>query len=563
MAPGLLYVTMQPKETLPPTQFHDWYNNEHGPNRLRLPFIPNGFRYHASDLEQNAGSQAKPEWMAWYDITDMEEMTKESYQRLRRLGIQSQREADTMKNIWVDRKLLDFVGEKVNQGKFVKLEDMEHFDKNEEGNTVVSVSFIVDSDAKSKVDEWLEKTEIPKIEKIDGWRRSRRFVTSTIDPRKDGKIEFLTIHEFAPQTNLQSLDVDIKSAPSSLQDQKIRTYSLYYTFGPAPRHLTSVTSWTSTDKTVTTFPSTSPEFGTAIESYITAPDSVSIPYRLEGSSDPSAPLIVLSNSVLVTWGIWDSFLASFFSHPSNRKYRVLRYLTRGRFQSSGSQPVTVDLLASDILSLLDALRVPKAKAVIGVSLGGATALCAGVKHPSRFSSFISCDTSAKSPAGNSKTWGDRIAIAEQENTTASIPPAPFAPPAEEVVVGDQLAEATVRRWFVPESYDDPEISSRIAVVKHMCHHNSLAGFKKCVHALFDYDLKEASARYSAGKGAFLVGAGDGVLPKPMREMSQELGSREGGVGGGEYKVIEKAGHLPMVEKPDEVAEFVTGFLEKV
>jgi pimeloyl-ACP methyl ester carboxylesterase len=67
-------------------------------------------------------------------------------------------------------------------------------------------------------------------------------------------------------------------------------------------------------------------------------------------------------------------------------------------------------------------------------------------------------------------------------------------------------------------------------------------------------LRENMSSYE-GKGAFLVGAGDGVLPKTMKEnMAEKLGK------GAELKVIEGAGHLPMVERPEEVAKFVAGFL---
>lgn len=52
---GLLYVTMQPSAELG-SQFTDWYQNEHGPLRLRLPFVENGFRYRAIDAQT-------PEWL--------------------------------------------------------------------------------------------------------------------------------------------------------------------------------------------------------------------------------------------------------------------------------------------------------------------------------------------------------------------------------------------------------------------------------------------------------------------------------------------------------------------
>jgi hypothetical protein len=63
--PGILFVTMHPKSTdLPISEFHDWYQNEHGPNRMRLSSFKNGFRYRAVDGQT-------PEWMAIYDLYDV------------------------------------------------------------------------------------------------------------------------------------------------------------------------------------------------------------------------------------------------------------------------------------------------------------------------------------------------------------------------------------------------------------------------------------------------------------------------------------------------------------
>jgi pimeloyl-ACP methyl ester carboxylesterase len=204
----------------------------------------------------------------------------------------------------------------------------------------------------------------------------------------------------------------------------------------------------------------------------------------------------------------------------------------------------VDVLASDVIALLDALRVPKAAAVIGVSLGGATALNTGLKYPERVAAFVSCDTSAKSPEGTKKTWGERIVVAEKEGAKAN---------SGETMVGEQLAELTVRRWFVKESYDGGDLEKTIGTVKAMVESNSLEGFKKSVEALYQYDLREEMKSCTV-KAAFLVGSGDGVLPGVMKEMAAGYGK------GAEYVVIDCAGHLPMVEKPQEFAEVVTKFL---
>ncbi|KAJ9665110.1 hypothetical protein H2201_004770 [Coniosporium apollinis] len=545
--PGLLYVTMQPKPSLPDAQFHDWYNNEHGPTRLRLPFIPNGFRYRATDL--NGPGKGLPEWVALYDITDTAELTKDTYTRLRTPAVKSQREKDVMAQIAVDRRTFDFV-ESRQAESFRPLEDL---DVEEEGRVLVAVSFSIYPGKREELDKWYAEEHIKMLSKVPGWLRTRRYVTSSIDEKDE--TEYLALHEYAPENGLGG--EEFKAATSTkwtdevmanvVREKRRRVYKSYYIFGPAPRDLAPLSSpdatpFSSPDGLTKTF-TASGDAGPAIESYVTTKDGVMLPYRLEGSSEPDAPLILLSNSILVVWGIWDGFVASFLSTAEGKRYRILRYSTRGRSKNAGDQPVTLDVLASDVITLLDAFRVRKAAALIGVSLGGATVLNTALKYPGRVAYFVACDTNAVAPESNRKAWGERIAMAEKE----------AAREAGERVVGEQLAEATVRRWFVEESYDKGSMEKEIERVKTMVRTNSLEGFKKSVVALYAYDVRE-EMKESKVKGAFVVGGGDGVLPKTMKQMAADYGN------GAEYVVIEGAGHLPMVEKPQEVAEAVLRFL---
>ncbi|KAH8669484.1 Alpha/Beta hydrolase protein [Tricladium varicosporioides] len=554
--PGILYVTMQPRDGLPIEQFHDWYNNEHGPTRLRLPFCENGFRYRANDLTGAKGSETTPEWMAIYDITDMAELTKEDYLRLRGPPVKTPREAETMAKIKVDRKLYDFVESRESK-EFKRLEEVEN---EGQGNVMIAVFCEIHPglEAKNELDKWYREEHIEMLSKVPGWLRTRRFITSSIDA--GAPVEYLALHEYAPNNGLAGLE--FKAATSTkwrneimantVLNKRRRVYNLYYTFGPAPRHLApNLSNWISTDPTspvLTKTLSTSAVGANAgaIESFITTADGAVLPFRLEGSDDPNAPLIILDNSILVTYGIWDGFLKSFFSSPENKNYRVLRFNKRGRTSACGMKPITVDLLASDIIALLDMLRIKKAALVMGVSLGGATTLNVALKYPERVAAFISCDTNSSSPAGNSKAWGERIAMSEKESATAS--------DSGEPIVGQELAEITVSRWFVKSSYDGAETEKKINEVKEMVATNSREGFKKSVEALFEYDLRP-EMKGSKVKGMFLAGGGDGVLPKTMKDMAAEYGSD-----GAKFEIIENAGHLPMVEKPVEFARVVTGFL---
>lgn len=544
--PGILYVTMAPKPSLAPAQFHDWYQNEHGPGRLRLPQIfPNGFRYKATDGEE-------PEWMAVYDVKDTEDLTKEVYTSLRLDPKQSQRERDTMKQIKVNRKFYDLLYEKKGE-EFVELEGVEYEGK--AANVVVAVLLRLHDQLRAEgLGQWMEEEHIAALSKVPGFRRARRFVTSHVEPAQDpNETEYLTLYEYSPETDLGN--PQMKGAvdtpwgndifEKTIKGTQRRAYSLAYTFGPAPRDLHSLADpsaspWSSDFHRARTIPTSKSGEWPALESYITTSDGAVLPYRLEGATNVNAPLIVLDNCVLAEYGIWNNLVKIFLSKPENKQYRILRFNKRGRTSSVGTTPITIDLLAADIIALLDALRVPKAALVVGCSLGGATSLNVALKYPTRVEKFISSDTNASTPASNPGAWDERVAIATKESATSA---------SGESIVGEKLAEVTTRRWFVAESYEDPVLAKEAERVKQMVKSNSLEGFRKGVKALYAYDMREAM-KTATVPGAFVVGGGDGALPKGMKKMNEDYAGKS------EFFEIPNAGHLPMVEKPKEFAEIV-------
>lgn len=550
-SPGILYVTMQPKPDLDPAQFQDWYNNEHGPLRVRLTrCIKNGFRYRATDVD--GAGKGKHEWMAIYDLTDTAELNKDEYLTLRGPPIQSDRERGIRPHVDIDRRSYDLL-------KTWEAEDFQRLEQvttQPQANIMVSVLLSLKPGHKAEeVDRWYNEEHVAMIQKVPGWRRTRRFITSPADGRAE--TEYLALHEYGPEVDFDGPEFRAVTSTPWTQDilanvvepMRRRVYTLNYTFGPAPRDLAPLTQNVPAFHNEATGTKTSPGSGAgngkppALEASITTSDGARLPYRIEGSSDPDSPVIVLSNSILVDWSIWDEVVSSFLG--KNPQYRVLRYLTRGRSEHFGSTPVTVDLLAADVIALLDALRIPKVAAAVGVSLGGATVLAAGLLYPKRIERFLSCDTGAKSPAGNAKTWSERIDMAAGEDLRGAD---------GRRIVGAQLAEKTARRWFVGESYDGGELETKCMKIEGLVKVNDFEGFVSSVKALWEYDYTPLMKDFQ-GKGAFLVGREDGVLPEGMQVMAESLGAR-----GTQLTVVDGAGHLPMVEKAEEVVAAVEKLL---
>ena len=452
-----------------------------------------------------------------------------------------------MKQITVDRRLFNTIGNH---------DDLE-IPKQRHDSDLALVEVIYEVQ-KDNTDVKIHAEKILKgVKGTPGWESVRGFCNeSHILILCSAKLEALDSETIQHASNLM-LSSDFGGVNDHvIKTRKLRIWRPYYQFGPAPRHLNQQGDDIWIHNGTRTTPKNLSSTGIAsVEGYATLQDGTKLPYRLEGSSDPSAKVICLVNSVMVHWNIWDDFITHFFALGDNKnKYQILRYAPRGRFPPPpgiASRSATIDLLASDIMELLDALKVDQAECIMGVSLGGATALGAALQHPKRVKTFVACDTNAASPAGNSKLWLDRIAIAEKEGAAI------VTSEGMQSIIGENLADVTVKRWAAPSSLTNPELMRKLQQVKNGVKVNSLEGFKLQVQALYDYDFWEdmKSAETEKPRGMFIVGAQDGKLPEGMKKMAEGYGPSDATL-----HVVEEAGHLPMVEKPKEVAEMLCNFL---
>ncbi|KAK0710785.1 Alpha/Beta hydrolase protein [Lasiosphaeris hirsuta] len=538
--PGLLYVTMEPRQGLSLDQFHDWYNNEHGPTRLRLPHIfPNGLRYRATD-------GLRPTFLADYDVTDVEHLETPTYTDLREN--RTPREADTIGQVVVNRRFFDFVAAQ-QRPDFVPAEQLT--DAEAEGLVLVNVEVSLKDDvdtveAEKAIVDWYVEEHIPMLSKVPGWLRSRVFRTpSHIEDATTNPVNIVTLHEYAKTNGLDgpehkaSMDTPRRTEvfTNYIAAKSRRTYELFYVFGPAPRELAALAArpaaaaFTTADGKITTTSAPAP----AIDAYVTTADGLNIPYRLEGNPSPTAPTVAFSNSLLTDLSMWDPLVAILKARRPD--LRLLRYDTRGRGDvPSPPAPATLDVLADDVAALLAALRIDRLHALMGVSMGGATTLKFALKYPARVARFVACDFNVASSEANTAAWKGRIAIAEGEAGMA------------------RLAPATVGRWFHEVSMR--ERGDVVAWMTAIVARNHVRGFRYGCQALWWYDLRPEMKACQV-EGLLVVGDGDGkgALVRAMEGFKAGIGPE-----GVELRVVKDAGHLPMCEAPEGFWEAVQGFL---
>lgn len=255
-------------------------------------------------------------------------------------------------------------------------------------------------------------------------------------------------------------------------------------------------------------------------------DGVDLRCRLDGRE--GAPWLVLSNSLLTDFSLWDAQVAAF-----SDGFRIIRYDQRGHGGSAvGTEPVTLDLLVKDLHGLCEAFGVRDA-VVAGVSMGAATALGLAAAHPALVRRVIASDGQAKTAAGGRETWQERIDYAREKGMEA-------------------VVQATLPRWFGPEFLGAEHADLDRALT--MMRGTRLEGYIACAQALQGYDISGSLAGMSQPT-LLVAGARDGAMPVTMNAMSAVMPDAR-------FVEIADAGHLPNLEKPAAFNSVVAAFLER-
>ena len=256
-------------------------------------------------------------------------------------------------------------------------------------------------------------------------------------------------------------------------------------------------------------------------------NGIEFAYRIDG--DESNPWLVLSNSLATDHRMWNPQLETL-----TKSHRLLRYDTRGHGQSQATEGAySFDLLVGDLVGLMNVLDIESAD-VLGLSLGGMTALGLALDHPQRVNRLICCDCRADAPVPYADFWRERIAVAQEDGL-------------------EVLVDGTLERWLTEGFRSELTNASTVDLSKEMIQSTSLDGFCGCAEALTTLDYL---ARLPEIKVPTLCVVGSEDLAAPpdvMKTMAADIPN-------GQVAVIDGAAHLSNLNAPEQFNAIVTSWL---
>jgi|AntAceMinimDraft_12_1070368.scaffolds.fasta_scaffold01937_4 3-oxoadipate enol-lactonase len=240
------------------------------------------------------------------------------------------------------------------------------------------------------------------------------------------------------------------------------------------------------------------------------------------------PAVLLSNSLGAGLVMWAPQRALLDPH-----FRVIGYDTRGHGQSSApAGDYSFADLTGDALAILDHLDVDRAD-IIGLSLGGMTALGLGLDHPDRVGRMVCACARADAPPAFVSSWDDRIAA---------------------ITAGgmDAIWPGTLDRWLTPEQVEANPIM--VAGLADDFNATAVMGYTGCARALQHLDYRRRLTDMNVPV-LYISGADDlGAPPEAMHAMWLATP-------GSEYINIPDCAHIANLNRPDAFNRALQKYLE--
>ncbi|MGH8733946.1 MAG: 3-oxoadipate enol-lactonase [Burkholderiales bacterium] len=250
-------------------------------------------------------------------------------------------------------------------------------------------------------------------------------------------------------------------------------------------------------------------------------NGIEIHYEIHGKE--GAPWLVLSHSLACSGRMWDPQVEAF-----KDRYRILNYDMRGHGDTEApKEAYTLDMLADDVLGLMQELKIAKA-IYCGLSIGGMIGQTLALRKNPPFERMVLADTTHTQPAEALKQWEDRIRIAESKGMAG-------------------LLDSTMERWFTPPFRSSPAAQK----IAQLILATPVAGYVGCGRAIMRLNttarLKDIRLPVLA-----ITGEQDGAAPG-----TRYIGEN---VPGAKFVSIAQASHISNVEQAEAFNRALAEFL---
>jgi 3-oxoadipate enol-lactonase len=257
-------------------------------------------------------------------------------------------------------------------------------------------------------------------------------------------------------------------------------------------------------------------------------NGIEINYELSGKG--GAQVVVLSHSLSCSLLMWDPQMDAL-----NPYFQVLRYDIRGHGGSDApSGAYTLNLLAGDVIKLLDALQIDRVH-FVGLSLGGMVGQSLALNSPHRLRSLALCDTAAIVPAEAQPLWQERMDKARKEGMKA-------------------LLDQTMERWFTP--FFLKQNSKMVALIREQLLATPVSGYIGCAEAIRRLNYLERLSKIKMPT-LIVVGEDDPGTPVSASEGMQK------GISKSKLVILPSARHLSNVEQAEAFNAALLDFLRSL
>ena len=190
----------------------------------------------------------------------------------------------------------------------------------------------------------------------------------------------------------------------------------------------------------------------------------------------------------------------------------------------------IEATAADILALMDEISVDRAH-IVGASIGGMSAQAFASSYPDRVDRLILMATTPKMP--EPKMWVDRAAEVRGVGLSS-------------------VCEAAMKRWFTPAYSGSNPV--RVEETRQSFLATDIESYAIACEAIAHMDLIGAIAAISAPT-LVMAAADDASTPPETTEMLRRSVPEATSI------IVPDAAHLMMIERPRQVADWMTTFLE--